>query len=124
MVAASEEFQYFRERWRLLPADDQTMSLFIERMLDGQDRMTDAEYVFANSRAAYNVARFKVRRAEGTLIEFQSFDTRPGVPVTMPEMHVPQPPPKGQVTRHPSVSVKSSHVHVSSSGSQNPWATQ
>jgi len=92
MVAAASELDYFQKRWRLLPADDQTSSLFIVRILDAQERLTESEYVFASARAAYNVALFNLYRADGTLLNVQCGPTHSEVIEPLPPTEQAQAP--------------------------------
>jgi hypothetical protein len=87
MIAAREELDYFERRWKLLPPDNESTSLYIERMLSAQGELVKAEHAFASARAAYNVALLNLRRAEGTLLEFHHFP--PAQPV--PRVVIPKP---------------------------------
>jgi hypothetical protein len=71
-IAADEaEISYLTDRWRLLPGDQQVAGVLLEDLLSAQDRLADAELGYTSSLVAYNVALIDLKRATGTLLEFE-----------------------------------------------------
>lgn len=71
MQADQAEIDYLAERWRLLPGDQQVAGVMLDDLLAAQQRLADAEYGFANSVVAYNMAIIGLKKATGTLLDYQ-----------------------------------------------------
>jgi outer membrane protein len=71
MNAAGTEVDYIGQRWQLLPGEDRSASLILEDLLDAQERLTVQEFAFANAQVTYNLALTNVKRAMGTLLQFE-----------------------------------------------------
>jgi outer membrane protein TolC len=75
MAAASEDNQYVRQRWELLPGDNPTASLVFDDMLRTQQRLADTESEFAQAITTYNLSLTNLKRAAGVLLEAENITT-------------------------------------------------
>ena len=75
MMAARAELNMLRERSSLELADGETGSLYLEQVLDAQDRVTVAENDFLRSQVEYNVALANLDRATG--VTLRAYDLSP-----------------------------------------------
>ncbi len=69
MQAIDQDVQHLDRRWRALPGDDRSSSLFLDNLLLAQDRLAAAEASFLKSQMTYNLALTNVKRAMGTLLQ-------------------------------------------------------
>ena len=72
MAASESEIRYLSERWRLLPGDQQLAGVLLSDLLSSQDRLAAAELGFASAHVAYQVASIDLKRATGTLLDFEA----------------------------------------------------
>ena len=66
--AAEVQLDYVTQRWIHLPGEGGTASLVLESLLDGQDRLAEAEVGLLTSRITYNLAMMELKRATGELL--------------------------------------------------------
>ncbi len=71
LLAADAELDFIKNRWELLPGEDRTASLVLEDMLAAQERLAIVEFEFANTAVTYNLSLTNLKRAMGTLLEFE-----------------------------------------------------
>lgn len=67
LAASQEQLHSMEERWRLLPGDDRNASLYLEDLLEIQERLTAAEFAFLTAQLSYAGAWIEWKRATGTL---------------------------------------------------------
>jgi outer membrane protein TolC len=84
MQAEAAEIDYLRERWRLLPGDQQGAGVVLDDILRAQERLADAEMEFARAQMDYNMALVDLKRVTGTLLEWEAI-----VPAEMCEEGLP-----------------------------------
>jgi len=75
MKADLSEVEYIRERWRLLPGEDRAASLVLEDLLSAQERLTESEFGFLSAQLTYNLALTSLKRATGTLLQYEDVHT-------------------------------------------------
>jgi outer membrane protein TolC len=66
--ATASEVEYLYQRWRRLPGHDQSASLFLEDLLDAEDRLVDQEQRVAAAQTRFAVAQVELKRALGELV--------------------------------------------------------
>lgn len=71
MLAEQADIDYLLERWRLLPGDQQAAGFVLDRVLEAQERLAEAEFGFASAEVAFNVALIQRERATGTLLRYE-----------------------------------------------------
>lgn len=72
MQAEAAEIHYLRERWRLLPGDQQGAGVMLDDLLRAQERLADSEQEFARSQMDYNMSLVELKRVTGTLLEWEA----------------------------------------------------
>jgi outer membrane protein TolC len=106
MLANDGEVRYLRERWQLLPGDQQVAGVVLHDLLNAQERLADAEFAFARSLVDYNVALINLKRCTGTLLQYEKITEtevdengvprltlgKPKLPQTTYQQSPPQPP--------------------------------
>jgi outer membrane protein len=105
MHATQIEHRYYRQRWSLLPGEDQATSFLLEDLLNSQDRLAVSEFSFATAETAYAVSLSNLSRAIGTLLDHQQVSVRRACQGDLPELHLDAPlananevlPPPGPV---------------------------
>lgn len=68
-VATLTEVRYLENRWRRLPGDERSASLFLDDLLRAHERLTEEERSYARALVEYNVALLQLRRATSTLVD-------------------------------------------------------
>ncbi|NIL98516.1 MAG: TolC family protein, partial [Planctomycetales bacterium] len=86
MKAADQELVYLEKRWEQLAGDDRTGSLVLEDLLAAQERLTEAEFSFLNSEVTYNLALMNLKRATGTLLEYEQISRGEACHDDLPEI--------------------------------------
>ncbi len=71
MRAAEVEVDFLTQRWTLLPGDDRSVSLLLEDLLNAHERLAAQEFGFLDAQVQYNVALVLLRKATGTLLQFE-----------------------------------------------------
>ncbi|MGI9428567.1 MAG: TolC family protein, partial [Bythopirellula sp.] len=66
--ATASEVEYLYQRWRRLPGHDQAASLFLEDLLDAEDRLVDQEQRVAAAQTRFAIAQIELKRALGELV--------------------------------------------------------
>jgi outer membrane protein TolC len=96
MQAEAAEIQYLRERWRLLPGEEQGAGVVLDDVLRAQERLADSEFEFARAQMSYNMALVELKRVTGTLLEWEAIapieTCDEGLPTLRPEKTVARPP--------------------------------
>ena len=75
LSATASEVEFLYQRWRRLPGHDQSASLFLEDLLDAEDRLVGEEQQLAASQASYAVAQVALKRALGELVVYHPNDS-------------------------------------------------
>ena len=68
LEATASEVEYLYQRWRRLPGHDQSASLFLEDLLDAEDRLVAEEQRVAAAQTRLAVAQVELKRALGELV--------------------------------------------------------
>ncbi|MGI9456024.1 MAG: TolC family protein [Aeoliella sp.] len=68
LAATALEVDYLYHRWRRLPGHDQSASLFLEDLLDAEDRLVNEEERLAAAQTGYAVAQVELKRTLGELV--------------------------------------------------------
>ena len=68
LAATAAEVEYLYQRWRRLPGHDQSASLFLEDLLDAEDRLVGEEQRVAEAQASFAIAQVELKRALGELV--------------------------------------------------------
>lgn len=68
LAATAAEVEYLYQRWRRLPGHDQSASLFLEDLLDAEDRLVAEEQRVAEAQTSFAVAQVELKRALGELV--------------------------------------------------------
>ncbi len=71
MMALETEMEYLTQRWQLLPGDDRSASFLLGDLLDVQERVAREEFEFARAQINYTLALAELKRATGTLLQFE-----------------------------------------------------
>jgi outer membrane protein TolC len=71
MVALETEMDYLTQRWQLLPGDDRSASFMLRDLLDVQELVAREELGFARAQIDYTMALAEIKRATGTLLQFE-----------------------------------------------------
>jgi outer membrane protein TolC len=74
--ARADQLDYLTKRWERLPNEDVTSSLMLENILSAQDRLTQAEYEYLQAQISYNLSHINLRKATGTLYQYETVNTR------------------------------------------------
>ncbi|MFT5528260.1 MAG: outer membrane protein, partial [Pirellulaceae bacterium] len=74
MEAAQLQLESLTKRWKLLPGESQSASLYLEDVLAAQERLTNSEYELLKSEMSYNLSLMNLKRARGTLLQEESID--------------------------------------------------
>lgn len=74
--ARADQLDYLTKRWERLPNEDVASSLMLENILSAQDRLTQAEYEYLQSQISYNLSHINLRKATGTLYQYETVNTR------------------------------------------------
>lgn len=69
MNAALERVSALKNRWEMLPGEDQSGPLFLNTLLESQANATQAESDFASSKLTYSLALMNLKKAMGTLLK-------------------------------------------------------
>ncbi|MEM7315178.1 MAG: TolC family protein, partial [Planctomycetota bacterium] len=72
MAAAAQQLDYIQQRWRALAGEERSATLYLEDLLDAQQKLTDAEFGFLTANTTYNLALMNLKRAQGTLLQDES----------------------------------------------------
>lgn len=98
MTSTQAEVDYLQDRWIRLPGDDRSASFLLEDLLRAQDRLSDAEFAFAESQVAHTLAQIQLKQAMGVLL-----GSEPWSPGSAAPPH-PEPLPNAPPTRNFSTS--------------------
>ena len=71
MRATQSEVDYLFGRWKHFGGEEQAASLLLQDLLDAQERLSAAEYAFAQAQVGYTVALYALKQATGTLLEYE-----------------------------------------------------
>ena len=71
MNAAATEVEYITQRWRVLAGVDRSAALLLEDLLVAQEQLAIEEYGFLEAQVNYNLSLTELRRAEGTLLQWE-----------------------------------------------------
>ena len=97
MDAAARDVAYIQRRWKLLPGAGDAASLLLEDLLASQDRLADEEMNFLTAQVVYSVSLVELKRALGTLLEYEQVTPMSVVDDCLPTLHLskssPTPPP-------------------------------
>jgi outer membrane protein TolC len=84
MTAAASDVDYIEKRWKLLPGADQGASLLLEDLLSSQDRLAENEFNFLTAQVTYTVALIELKRAMGTLLQYEQISLARGQECCLP----------------------------------------
>ena len=100
MQAAAKQLENIEKRWEALPGVDSSIGLFLEDVLNAQQRLADAEFEFATAETTYNLALMNLKRATGTLLHHENIQEgvacADGLPTTLLEKLVGAPNMSGR----------------------------
>lgn len=86
---AEKDQAFIQKRWEnsafLESQEFSSPTIFLEQLLDSQDRITQAQIQYANATKQFMVASAEIRKAEGSLLNYQELDPAPE-PVVEPQM--------------------------------------
>ncbi|MEM9409519.1 MAG: TolC family protein, partial [Planctomycetota bacterium] len=68
MVAADLQLNSIQERWKALPGEGKSAALYLEDLLDAQQKLTTIENEYLTANATYNLALMNLKKAQGTLL--------------------------------------------------------
>ncbi|MFT7643533.1 MAG: hypothetical protein ACI9G1_005299 [Pirellulaceae bacterium] len=74
MEAAQLQLESLTTRWKRLPGESQSASLYLEDVLAAQERLTTSEYELLKAEMSYNLSIMNLKRARGTLLQEESID--------------------------------------------------
>jgi outer membrane protein TolC len=74
LAAANSEATTIEERWRRMIDGDGTASLNLESLLRAQERVAEAEYSYLQSLLTYNLSFLNLKRANGTLLQWENLE--------------------------------------------------
>jgi outer membrane protein TolC len=80
LVAQETEVEYYQRRWEMLPGEDIAASFMLEDLLDAQDRLATEEFEFARAQFTYMISVIQLKRATGTLLQFDKLPPIPASP--------------------------------------------
>ena len=69
MEAAAVEVEYLQDRWQLLPDSDRSAALFLDALLQAQERLNLAESAYLRAQLNYNLSQMSFRKAIGVLLQ-------------------------------------------------------
>ncbi len=69
MQAARLQLEYIQERWKALPGENRDINLYLEDLLNAQERLGLAEFGFLNAHTTYSLSLMNLRKAQGTLLQ-------------------------------------------------------
>ena len=72
MVAAEADVNYLYDRWQTLPGSERTSSLFLEDLLDAQERLNAAEFAYLDSQNKFSISHMQYLKAVGTLLNHEN----------------------------------------------------
>jgi outer membrane protein TolC len=68
MVAAQRRLEYIEARWKHL-GEDRSIGLYLEDLLNTQERLAETEFGFLKARTTYSLSLMNLKRAMGTLLQ-------------------------------------------------------
>ena len=71
LQAANNRFESIRQRWAHLPGQEQSIGLYLEDLLKAQADVTQAEFEFAKAQTTYNLSLINIKRATGSLLDWE-----------------------------------------------------
>ncbi len=74
LSAAVNEAETLEARWRLAVGGDGASSLNLESLLRSLERVTENEYEYLKALVTYNLSILNLRRADGTLLQWEQID--------------------------------------------------
>ncbi|MEQ1906178.1 MAG: hypothetical protein ABL888_18480, partial [Pirellulaceae bacterium] len=74
LSAAINEAETLEARWRMAVGGDGTSSLNLESLLRALERVTENEYEYLKALVTYNLSILNLRRADGTLLQWEQID--------------------------------------------------
>ena len=69
MEAAAVEVEYLQDRWQLLPDSDRSAALFLDALLQAQERLNLAESAYLRALLNYNLSQMSYRKSIGVLLQ-------------------------------------------------------
>jgi outer membrane protein TolC len=102
MTASEGEVQYLRDRWQLLPGDQQVTGVVLHDLLNAQERLADAEMGYARSLVEYNVALINLKRCTGTLLQYEQIVEYQTDENGVPKLNLGKPTPSQDAYGEPS----------------------
>ncbi len=100
MFASAMEIDRLTERWRLLPGEGGEAGFVLENLLNAQVRLGEEEYGFLFALVNNNLAQSNLRRATGTLLQYQQVELVEGSEDGLPVIHTTR-VPHGAVPTQP-----------------------
>ena len=91
MIAAEEDVNYLQERWRSLPGEDRSASLILEDLFDAQERLAIEQINFTQAQIGYTMALVELKRATGTLLQYETITYRRACKEGAPELILEKP---------------------------------
>lgn len=119
VLASRSEVDYLQQRWLLLPGDDRSASLYLEDILNAQERLAAEEASLAQAQVAYNIAVARMSQATGTLTQAYELPPAWETPVAANDVHLPQ-PARGPVPQPQIPLTPQPPVAAAPRGSANP----
>jgi len=69
MLAAAKQLEFIEQRWKHLPGEERTVGLYLEDLLNAQERLAAAEFGFLKAQTTYSLSLMNLKRAMGTLLQ-------------------------------------------------------
>ncbi len=69
MLAAQKQLEFIQARWKHLPGEDRSVGLYLEDLLNAQERLAAAEFGFLKAQTTYSLSLMNLKRAMGTLLQ-------------------------------------------------------
>lgn len=86
--AAESEVDFLTQRWELMPGEDRSTSLLLEDLLAAQERLAQQEFEFLNAQIQYNISIVNLKKATGTLLQFEQVNVGKSEIQGIPELHL------------------------------------
>lgn len=69
MLAAQKQLEFIQARWKHLPGEDRSVGLYLEDLLNAQERLAATEFGFLKAQTTYSLSLMNLKRAMGTLLQ-------------------------------------------------------
>ena len=91
LQAANNRLDSIRQRWAHLPGQEQSVGLYLEDLLKAQSDVTQAEFEFAKAQTTYNLALINIKRATGSLLDWEQVSVGRTVENNLPRVVLDKP---------------------------------